>query len=132
MEALCDSVALPASHAKFQALRSRLAADFISFCAQKTKNFQTLEDVLAGEEDNNQNPLLHPSTTERRSDRNSYSEPDLERFSARSSRQMLHTSEQLAKEMRGVALACRQEARARKAEAVAEKQRSGSETEKRK
>jgi hypothetical protein len=41
---------------------------------------------------------------------------------------MLHTSEQLVKEMRGVALACQQEARARKA--VAEKQWVGSEIEK--
>ena len=128
MEALWDSVALPTSHAKFQALRSQLAADFVSFCAQKTKDFQTLEDVFAGEGDISWNPLLQPPTIERMSDRNGYSESDLERFSARSGRQMLHISEQLAKEMRGVALACQQESRARKA--VAEKRRIGSEIEK--
>jgi len=112
MGALWDSAALPTSHAKFQALRSRLAADFVRFCLQKTEDFQTREDVFdedvfAGEEDISRNP---------------------ERFSARSGRQMLHISEELAEEMRGVALACQQEACARKA--VAEKRRIGSEIEK--
>jgi hypothetical protein len=83
MEALCDSVALPASHAKFQALQGRLAAEFVSFCAQKTKDFQTLEDMFAGEGDISWNPLLHPPTIERRSGRNGHSESDLERFNAR-------------------------------------------------
>ena len=83
-----------------------------------------------GEEDTSWNPLLQPPTIERRSDLNGCSESDLERFSTRSGRQMLHISEQLAKEMRGVALACQQEVSARKA--VAEKQRIGSEIEKRK
>jgi hypothetical protein len=128
MEALCDSVALPASHAKFQALRSRLAAEFVSFCAQKTKDFQTLEDMFARKRDISWNPLLHSLTIGRRSDRNRHSESDLERFSAHSGRRMLHTSAQLAIEMGGVALACQQEARARKS--VAEKRRIGSEIEK--
>jgi len=133
MGALWDSAALPTSHAKFQALRSRLAADFVRFCLQKTEDFQTREDVFdedvfAGEEDISRNPPLQPPTIERWSDRNGYSESDPERFSARSGRQMLHISEELAEEMRGVALACQQEACARKA--VAEKRRIGSEIEK--